>query len=411
MQLFRYFIVLFSIATYAETLNWSKALSEVAQNNPTLFSGESSLQSAQLELKAQYGELMPVISGVISQSRSGSADVGGRDSSAAQLQISQNIFSGFSSEGQIKAQKVNVEVKRQELIIARAVIGAELINAFVSLSYAQRYIALMKEIVARRENNLKLVELRYEAGKENKGSYLLGQAALAEAQYDLLSAQKEISIGQQRLAQVLGRGNDDELSVEGDIPEIQLDANLHFIQMADETPLAAKLNAQVEHQQAQLLQTRSSLWPKLTLSTSYGMTDQEFFPQNKNWQMGLTLTIPFFSGGSDYYSTMAQQKNLLRAKYDQKSGMHNLITELKEEYWNLKLAQQKVVVDEQYLQALKVRAKISRGKYNNGLMTFEDWDLIENDLISREKNYLFSWRARGIATGSWLQVQGRSVME
>ena len=37
-------------------------------------------------------------------------------------------------------------------------------------------------------------------------------------------------------------------------------------------------------------------------------------------------------------------------------------------------------------------ATIARGKYTTGLMTFEDWDLIENDLIAREKAALTTRR-------------------
>jgi hypothetical protein len=44
-------------------------------------------------------------------------------------------------------------------------------------------------------------------------------------------------------------------------------------------------------------------------------------------------------------------------------------------------AVEKTKVDNSFWEAASTRARIARQKYNNGLLTFEDWDVIENDLI------------------------------
>ncbi|MGZ3696004.1 MAG: TolC family protein, partial [Bdellovibrionota bacterium] len=68
-------------------------------------------------------------------------------------------------------------------------------------------------------------------------------------------------------------------------------------------------------------------------------------------------------------------------------------------------------VDQGFRDAATVRAEIARTKYNNGLQTFEDWDTIENDLITRQKAYLQSKRARVTAEAAWEQAQGIGVLE
>ena len=52
----------------------------------------------------------------------------------------------------------------------------------------------------------------------------------------------------------------------------------------------------------------------------------------------------------------------------------------------------------------------SRNKYNNGLQSFEDWDGIENDLITRQKTSLLSSRQRIVAEANWEQAQGKGVI-
>jgi outer membrane protein TolC len=56
------------------------------------------------------------------------------------------------------------------------------------------------------------------------------------------------------------------------------------------------------------------------------------------------------------------------------------------------------------------RADIARTKYNNGLMTFENWDIIENDLIQRQKSFLQGQRDRVVAEAAWEQAQGKGVI-
>jgi outer membrane protein TolC len=58
-----------------------------------------------------------------------------------------------------------------------------------------------------------------------------------------------------------------------------------------------------------------------------------------------------------------------------------------------------------------LRAEIARSKYNNGLTTFDDWDLIESDLINRQRAVLSSQGNRVVAEAAWEQAQGRGALQ
>ena len=73
-------------------------------------------------------------------------------------------------------------------------------------------------------------------------------------------------------------------------------------------------------------------------------------------------------------------------------------------------AVERLSVDEAFLEAAITRAEIARSKYAQGLMSFEDWDRIENDLIVRQKAVLFSRRDRVTAQAAWEQAQGVGVI-
>lgn len=85
-------------------------------------------------------------------------------------------------------------------------------------------------------------------------------------------------------------------------------------------------------------------------------------------------------------------------------------TKLKQTFASYQEAVERLKVDTELLDAATIRAEIARNKYNNGLLSFEDWDIIENDLISRQKFVLQSRRDRIVAEAVWEQAQGKGVI-
>jgi len=83
-----------------------------------------------------------------------------------------------------------------------------------------------------------------------------------------------------------------------------------------------------------------------------------------------------------------------------------LLTRLQQTLSEYVQAVQLVEVNRSFLEAQRVRAEIARNRYNNGLMSFEDWDQIENELITRQKTMLQTERDRVTAEAAFEQAQG-----
>ena len=56
--------------------------------------------------------------------------------------------------------------------------------------------------------------------------------------------------------------------------------------------------------------------------------------------------------------------------------------------------------------AATARSTIATEKYNTGLMTFEDWSVIEEDLITREQNLLSRKSTAMQLEATWEQAVG-----
>ena len=146
------------------------------------------------------------------------------------------------------------------------------------------------------------------------------------------------------------------------------------------------------------------------MSGSVGREGPDWAPQNDRRTVGLNLTLPLFSGGKDYYATKSASASLEAASSGKDNVERQLFVRLRQTYAGYVEAAEKLKVDRQFVEAATARAEIARSRYDNGLMTFDDWDRIESDLIQRSKSLLVSRRDRVNAEAAWEQAQGKGVI-
>ena len=126
--------------------------------------------------------------------------------------------------------------------------------------------------------------------------------------------------------------------------------------------------------------------------------------------MGLNLSWSLFAGGRDYFNTANTHELWAASLASRESAGRGALSSLKQSYVAYVEAAEKLKVDRMYLDASTVQERIGRSKYNNGLLNFEDWDLIESNLITRQKTVLQSRQSRVVAEASWEQTEGKSVI-
>lgn len=409
-----FFFCLFSPLCFGQVknkLNWHEALAEVKNNNPELKSGREAVIAAQSLVSGSYSTFMPEMKASLSRtetkSRFSNLSV---DNYTASLSASQNLFTGLSDMASIDQNKASAEISLSSLTALQAKISFELKSGFESLLYAQKSLGLTEQIMKRREENIKIVNLRYENGRENKGSLLLSEAYLGQARYDNLQAKFALEVAQAQLARLLGRNDFTTLEVEGEVPPLEEQEAPSFGNISKATPDYNIALSQQKSAEAGVVVARSGFFPILNLTASKGRQDEYFFPEHETWSVGLNLTLPFFSGFKDYYSMKSSQAQLRSSKFNVQNTDRQVVFRLDQAYTNFLLGRERYKMDQGFLKATTVRAEIARSKYNNGLLTFEDWDIIEGDLINRQKIFLQTQRDKLIAEAAWEQAQGKGVL-
>lgn len=416
----------------AAPLSWDTCVAEARAHNRNLLAAEHDYRAAQFRIDSASGASYPQLSVDLDASRSSSgasgdlqilhsgdgtaaspgSDAGPGNTMSAALSLRQSIFSGFRIEAEIESARAQAEVSRADLDIARARVSYDLKSAYASLLYSQDSVQLARSIMDRREENLALVELRYQNGNENKGSYLLSRAALADASLGSLQAENLIHSSRQQLAAVLGRESAEDLQVSGEVPATAAPANPPFEKLLSGIPEDRRALALKKIADAGLKAAEAPYYPSVDVSGQSAYRDQGTGLAGKDsWRFGIQVSYPLFTGWSDLYNRKSAQENLNSAVSQRIATAQQLRSRLRSAWTAYAEAVQRVEVNREFVDAAANRAEIARARYNNGLLSFEDWDVIENDLITRQKNLLLSQRDRVVAEAAWEQAQGKGVFQ
>ncbi len=397
--------------TTLHALDFQTALEQVWLKNPSLTRAKYSLSYSSKKLAAAKGAYGPEVNAKVAYSKSELTPNGSVQSEASTgLELSQNLFAGLSTKAAVDSARSDQKISEQEALLTYSQIGVDFLKTYSSVYYALQSKKLTEEILSRRENNYELVKLRFEAGTENKGSLLVAKASLDEAKFDVLKSEHDLLMASQTLEGLMAAPVDDVHAV-SPIPAAAFNHTPEKIDRLLEYeanhPVVKSELSKIEKAKSDITTSRSTFFPKLGLSANYNRRDDHFYPdQTKSWSAGLTLTIPLYRGGQDYHNLTASKIELERSKASLEKAKYDQRNELTNALYNLKSAAQRVKVSRSSMEAAKVRREISTEKYNNGLLSFEDWSSIEDDYALKQKNFLEAQSAEVIARSNWMLATG-----
>jgi outer membrane protein len=404
--------IVFSAWADAATVTFEQGTALAAAHNATLRAAKADAIAAEHRARAAYSGFLPDLSGDLGYSNSaGNTDFDGSGYSAG-ITLRQNLFSGFQDKARVDQANANVESARAALALTKAQLSHDLKTAYAGLLYAQDNVALTQNILRRLEENLRLVELRFESGRENKGSFLFSRASVAQARLDQLQARQALASAQTELGRVLGQITD-ELQASGAVPIVAPPSPPDFKLLVRDVPQVRAAAARERAAEADVRLARGGFYPSVDVTGSINRDGDRPLPNDNDGRrrtVGATVSIPIFSGGRDVYGTRAALSASDAASASRENVEQERFLRLKQEYASYVESVERLEVDREFLDAAQTRAGIARARYQNGLVSFEEWDRIESELIQRQKALLASQRGRVDAEAAWELAQGKGVI-
>lgn len=418
-------------AAKAVGLTWEDCVRMASESNQDLITARNEWLAVQQNETAAIAGFLPSLSAQTSVTQTGTTGSNGGSGAVvsngvvlagggagstvntnylAALNLRQNLFNGLEDYSRYQQSKARTRSSYWALEQVKSAVTFALKEAFANLVFAQESLDLSRAIERRRESNYKLVSVRYDNGRENKGSVLLAEAYLEQARLDLIRAQDSLAVARTKLETLLNKDHLGSVTLEGEVPLSGLEEKKDLAELAVETPAFKQSEAQVQTSSQDVTIARSNFLPSLDLTGNVLRQGPSYLPERERWTVALTLTIPLFDGFKDYATTKSAVFAKYAAEAKKKSTLLDLLPRLRDAQNLARQSDLKYRIDEKFQKASGTRAEIARAKYNNGLITFEDWDIIENELIQRQTSFLQSKRDRIVRYASWENLLGRRAI-
>lgn len=394
----------------AEVLSWSDCVQIACENNPDLISATAKIDEVRADKSITKSAILPQVSSSLAASKSKSGSREATESYSYSVSAKQLLFDGAKSYNSIKSANINIKEEEYNYLVKSSDVRLTLRTVFAGLLRAQDLVSLTESIAKRRKQNLKMIELRYDAGREHKGSLLTAEADLANAEFEVDQAVRNLSLAKTKMLKVLGAKASIDISVAGDFTvEHRLESKPEFAYLADTTPFLQALIMRKESARLNLNGTKSEFFPKVYLNGSTGSSGSEWTPDEDNWSFGLSVSFPIFEGGRRIAEVKKAKAKVTQAVESERSGRDSVIQTLEETWVSFQDALGTESVQAKYLVAAEERAKIANAQYSTGLISFDDWIIIEDSIVNSKKSYLNAQANVLIAEAAWLQAQGRTL--
>jgi outer membrane protein TolC len=401
-----------SLAQTNQFMTWEQCLEKTKAHNPDLVSARAAVRELEFGVASASSGFLPQLDVSAGFTKSGAENDAGwkeNDRTTAGLDLSQDLFSGGGNLAKRKRALAQLEIGNEQYRKTLSDVELRVRQAYVEVLYAQNLIDLTERITQRRSDNVRLIQLRFDGGRENAGSLARSKAQLSQAEFEEREARRSLTYALRNLAAAMGQMAP-AVGASGDL-NAQVPEDLIYLEdMMKQTPDYEIAKTQIEAARQGMLVSRSDRFPSVSLNASVGLSgdrDLEF----GDWSVGARASMPLFTGGRNRANVAAEKEKIIQSEMDLLDTGNSLMSTLQQR-WNAYIdAVENEVVQKQLFDAEMLRAEISTAKYKQGLLDYEDWDIIESNLINQGKTHLQRRRTAELEQARWKNALGWSVWQ
>jgi outer membrane protein len=408
--LFVLWLVILNGNSFAEQpLTLQDCLSLARENNSKLIQAETAIERSQVGVTSAYSSYYPSIDLSSSYRNSEGASGDRTGSYSTNIGLGYPLYQGGYIRAGVRSAKARVKMAEENYRLAEVQVILAVKEAFFKILQKQEQIALAEDVLKRRKEDLVLIKLRYNAGRESSPAVKEAEASLLQAEYDKKQAEEELILAQIELNLLLGRPRRAEVSISSGDEDIKFPSLDRLIEDAkNQRPEIRSQKANTDVLEAQVTQAKSNYFPRISLSSSYGLRGGELFDQEGDWSMGISLSLPIFEG----FSRKAKVKESTLSLKDQDARIVELEQQIEEEieqaYSRWELAEKVIEVNDKTLQAAREMYQLTKLQYEQGLTSYFFLQQKESDLSRAENTYVTALYNLRVYSARLQKAWGRS---
>lgn len=397
-----------------DVLTWQDCLIEAKNNHPDLISAVETINEEKagkaIAESALYPQIQATLGASTAETESVTSGKTTTDSYSYGASASQLIFDGFKTMNEIKGAEDDLGSAKENYRFVSSEIRLNLRTAFVNLLEAQELVSVTQDIVKIRRDSLMLITLRYESGLEHRGALLTAQANLADAEFELAQAKRDIELAQRQLTKEMGRREFHPFSVKGEFAVLETATEKpDFEEIVKNYPSVLQAAYRKNAAASDVRSAYGNFAPEVSGSASAGRSSGNWPPKNDRWSLGLSLNMPIFEGGLKTAQLRQARALYGQAEENERSVRDAAVVNLGRSWINLQDSMETVQVKRKTLEATIERSRIAEAQYSTGFINFDNWIIIENDLVSAKKSYLQAQADALLAEAGWIQAKGETL--
>lgn len=381
--------------------NWSDIRTYTIKNNPELLMAKKSLETARVSYYQSLANFLPQIN--LSAGKNWNED---SEKITYGISGSLSLFNGGQdlSITRIKSLEIKITEENYRRTLADVIFNVR--KSFLNLLAAQENVFLTQKILNRRQQNYELVKLKYEAGREDRGSFLRSEADKIQAEYEYNKARRELKTYSQQLARSLGLETYEIISVTGTFSVEEVPDEQQISSLVENIPEMKIAEYNYRKSEIALTQASGNFYPQINLSASKSFSGTNLTSVDSFENYGISLNYQIFSGGRNLSSLKIARNNKEILAESKREVRQQLLANLETAYNDLISAIENVWVRQNYLKAAEEQSQINTVKYINGLLSYQDWYTLENDLIAAQKALLEARKNAELSLANWKNILG-----
>ena len=399
-------------AVAAETnLTWEDSVAQASAANPTLHSSRLSVDASRASYYSAFNGYLPTLSLSNGVSESNTSR---QPSYSASASAGLTLFS-VGRDATFRAAGASLDSAHASLRAASANIRSSLRQTFAALLFAQYSIDTSRSILQIRRHGSELVGLRYEAGRESKGNMLRSKAQTLQAEYAVVSGERDVRTAQRDMSRQLGRESFESFTATGAFasapPPVMPDDFRALLPLRTDIQIA---EASLRTSKASLDSANAVFWPTLSASYSRSRSGVTEFPNRTNsWSAGASVSYALFAGGpaAAYLNTKSSRLGYEKTQSDLAAARQTALSDLETAWSNYADAADQVKVQDALLEAARQRNDEADVRYGSGLMSFDIWEGIVSERVSTERQALSARRSAMDSETAWHRALGRALGE
>lgn len=391
MKLKYYALVVFLVAvmfhiSIAQLLTLDDCISLAKQNNLLLQQAKMDIDAARVSLTDANSSFYPNLGLSTNYRYGGSALVDASGNFSTGINAQYTLYKGGSIRAGSKIAKTRIKIAEETYQQKENEVVLSVKQTFYKILQIQEQITLVNSILKRRNDNLTLLKLNYSVGRENQPNVKQAEVSLNQTEYDYMQAEQNLALAKLSLSQLLNLSGQ-EMSIQ------YQDKTIEFPPLDSLTKLAENGRPEIISQKAnrdvlakQKTQAVSNYLPTLSVSSSYGLSGDNFLEQNDNWSAGIGLSLPLFNG----FSTKAKVKqttiSIKQSDLKLQDLFNSVESEVKQAYSSLTLAKKNLEVSNKTLEAAQDAYQLTKLQYEQGSTSYFFLQQKESELTQAENS-------------------------